>query len=150
MKKKLWARCLLGAPIGLAISTAITIVISLTVGDGRFYPCVPELVQEMGSEIGAVSLQALCSLLYGAAWGGASVIWDMERWSLLRQTLTHLVVCSAATFPIAYLMRWMPHSAWGAMAYFGIFAVIYAVIWLWQYAGMKRRIGEINARVGRK
>ena len=119
MKKKVILRCLLGAPIGLAISYLITVMISLAVADGSFYPVVPELIQDCGSEINAVLLQMVCSLLYGAAWAGASVIWEMESWSLLRMTVTHLAVCSLATFPIAYFMRWMAHDVSGILLYFG-------------------------------
>ena len=120
MKKEILKRCLLGAPLGLAISTIITIIISLTVGDGRYYAVVPSLAQDMGSEINAVILQAVLSMIYGAAWGGASVVWDAEGWSLLKMTVVHLAVTSLATFPIAYLARWMPHSATGILLYFGI------------------------------
>lgn len=56
-------RCLIGAPIGLALSTIITIAISLTVGDGRFYAVVSELIADCGTEINAVLLQTVCSLL---------------------------------------------------------------------------------------
>lgn len=146
MKKRVFLRCLLGAPLGLAISTLITIVISLTVGDGRFYPVVPELITDCGNEINAVLLQTVCSLLYGTAWAGASAVWDNERWSLLRQTITHLLVCSLATFPIAYLMRWMPHNIQGVLLYFGIFFGIYLVIWVTQYAILKGRVRQINDR----
>jgi hypothetical protein len=147
MKKKLIRKCLLGAPIGLAISTAITIVISLTVGDGNYYPVVPELISDCGNEINAVLIQAVFSLVYGAAWGGASVIWEQDNWSILRQTLTHLIVCSASFFPIAYLMRWMNHTVAGILLYFGIFFGIYLVIWLTQYSTIKKRIQQINKKV---
>lgn len=147
MRKKILLRCLIGAPIGLAISTLITIIISLTVGDGNYYPVVPELVSDCGDEMNAVLLQALLSLLYGAAWAGASVIWEMENWSILLQTVTHLVICSLATFPIAYFMRWMKHTASGILLYFGIFFAIYLIIWLSQYSSMKKRVEEINRKI---
>lgn len=147
MKKKLALRCLLGAPIGLAIGTVITILISLSAGDGRYYPVVPELIADCGTEIRAVVLQTVCLFLYGAAWAGASLIWEQDRWSLLRQTLTHLLVCSAATFPAAYFMRWMRHSTGGVLLYFGIFFAIYLLVWLSQYAAIKKRIGQLNRRV---
>ena len=147
MKKKILLRCLLGAPIGLALSTLITVVISLPVADGTFYPVVPELAAGFGSEMNAVLVQTLCSLLYGAAWAGASVVWDRESWSILRQTATHLIICSIATFPIAYFMRWMPHNVSGILLYFGIFLFIYAVIWLAQYSSMKKRVRQMNEKV---
>ena len=46
MKKKVIIRCLIGAPIGLALSTIITIAISLTLGDGHYYAVVPELIAD--------------------------------------------------------------------------------------------------------
>lgn len=150
MWKTVLKRCLLGAPLGLAIGTVITIVISLFAGDGRYYAVVPELITDCGSEINAVLLQSALSLVYGAAWAGASVIWQNERWSILKQTLTHLAICSAATFPIAYFARWMPHNAAGVALYFGIFIVIYAAIWLVQYSAVRKRVTEINRKLEQK
>jgi len=147
MKMKILKRCLLGVPVGLAISTAITIAISLALGDGAYYAVVPELTAVCGSEINAVVVQALFSMLYGAAWAGASVIWEIERWSLLRQTVSHLIVCSLATFPIAYFAWWMPHNGAGIALYFGIFFAVYLIIWLAQYAAMRKRLKQINERI---
>ncbi|MCR4962316.1 MAG: DUF3021 domain-containing protein [Firmicutes bacterium] len=147
MKKEILVRCLLGAPIGVALSTLITIIISFALGDGNYHAVVPQLTQDCGSEIWAVTLQTVCSLLYGAAWAGASAIWQMERWSLLQMTGLHLLICSAATFPVAYFMHWMHHSVSGVLLYFGIFLAIYAIIWLIQYAAVKRKIDAINRKM---
>ena len=149
MKKKVVIRCFIGAPVGLALSTMITIAISLTVGDGHYYAVVLELIADCGTEINAVLLQAVCSLLYGAAWAGASIIWETDNWSILRQTTTHLIVCSICTFPIAYFMRWMDHSILGIVSYFGIFSAIYFIIWLSQYMAVKKRVQQINSKVER-
>ena len=65
MKKRILCRALIGAPIGLAISTAITIFSSLIYGDGNYYPVVPALVEQCGNEINAVVAQMIavrCSL----------------------------------------------------------------------------------------
>lgn len=149
MKKEIIKRCLLGAPIGLAIGTIITILISLTVGDGKFYAVVPALITDMGSEINAVLLQTVLSMLYGAAWAGASVVWDAEGWSLLKMTLVHLVIASIATFPVAYFARWMPPTLVGILSYIGIFLVVYIGIWISQYSAMKKRVKEMNEKLQR-
>ena len=148
MKKKLLLLCGVGAALGVTLSLLITILISLTVGDGRFYAVVPELVADCGGELNAVILQTALSMLYGAAWAGAALIWKQEQWSLARQTVTHLLVCSLATFPVAWLCRWMRHDAAGAALYFGIFFAIYALIWLGQYLGIRRRVREMNREIG--
>lgn len=147
MKKNVLLRCLLGAPVGLAISTFITILISCIIGDGIFYPVVPQLVSDCGNELNAVLLQTVCSLLYGAAWAGASFIWKIENWSILKQTLSHLLICSFATFPIAYFMRWMPHNGPGILMYFGIFFAVYLFIWITQYFSYKKQLQKMNEKV---
>lgn len=147
MKKNVLIRCLWGAPLGLFISTAIAILISLCLGDGQFYPVPPALTADCGSELAAVIVQTLCSLLYGAAWAGASVIWKNERWSLTRQTVTHLLVCSLATFPTAYFLHWTERSATGVLSYFGIFLGVYAAVWLGQYLNIRLRVKALNEKV---
>ena len=133
--------------IGLAISTAITIFSSLIYGDGNYYPVVPALVEQCGNEINAVVAQMIASLLYGAVWAGASVIWEMDDWSLLRQTVTHLLAGSIATFPVAYLMYWMKHSIAGVVVYFAIFIGIYVGIWITLYSRAKREVTKLNEKV---
>lgn len=147
MKKMILRRCLAGAPIGLAISTAITIIISLNIGDGKYYAVTPELTADCGSEIMAVVVQALCSMLYGAAFSGASLVWNTD-WSLTKMTAVHFLICSAATFPTAYLMRWMEHSVGGVLLYFVQFVVIYVIIWIISYMATKRKIEAFNKKIG--
>ena len=147
MKKMILRRCLAGAPIGLAISTAITIIISLNIGDGKYYAVTPELTADCGSEIMAVVIQALCSMLYGAAFSGASLVWNTD-WSLTKMTAVHFLICSAATFPTAYLMRWMEHSVGGVLLYFVQFVVIYVIIWIISYMTTKRKIEAFNKKIG--
>lgn len=149
MKKKILCRSLLGMPIGIAISYVITVLISVIVGDGSYYPVVPALEMALGSEINSVLVQLLCSIVYGAVFAGASVIWDIEAWSILRMTITHLLVISIFLFPIAWVMMWIPHNFLGAVIYFAIFFGIYAIIWFFQYAAMKKRIHQLNEQLNR-
>ncbi len=150
MKKKIMLTCLIGALAGHFISSVITMTISLFAGDGQFYPVVPELIKACGSEINAVWIQFMCSCLYGAAWAGASFLWKIERWSLLRQTATHFLLCTTATFPIAYFMYWMPHSIGGILSYYALFLAIYWGIWTAEYSCMKREIGRMNERLDKR
>ena len=73
MKRKICLRCLMGAPIGLTISIAITFVISLCLGDGLYHAVTPDLAADVGGELRAVLLQFAFSLLYGAAFGQHNV-----------------------------------------------------------------------------
>ncbi len=147
MKKKVILRSLIGGPIGLCISYLITILISAAANHGEYYPTAPELTNAFGNELNAVIIQAVCSLLYGAVFAGASVIWETDNWSILKQTIVHCLIVSLTTLPIAYLLHWMPHHVWGILIYFGIFFGIYFSIWLTQYLSMKKKIRVLNTKV---
>ena len=112
-------------PIGLLICYFITLFISIGVGDGNFYPAPTELTNLCKSQLNAVIVQTIAGMIYGGMWGGASVIWEVDSWSLTRQTVTHLIVISVISFPIAYVMRWMPHNIYGILIYCAIFLFIY-------------------------
>lgn len=147
MKNKILFRGLLGAPVGVCITTLISIIISLIHNDGVFYAAVPEFVAVCENELEAVIIQTVCALLYGGIFGGASVIWDIESWSILRMTLTHLLIISLSTLPIAWIVRWMPHSVIGVVLYFLMFFGVYAVIWVSQYAAIKRQVKKMNEKI---
>ncbi len=144
MKKKLVLRSLLGFPIGVTIGYFTTICISLGLADGTYTPCVPELAAAMGSEINTVVLQAfLCGLL-GAGFAASSVIWEIENWGIIKQTGIYFAIISVIMLPIAYFTYWMEHSIAGVLRYFGIFVLIFSVIWVFQFGIGRRNVRKMN------
>jgi len=147
MKKKIMIRGLFGFPLGISIGYLITILISVIWGNGYYAPCVPELTVVMGSEINAVILQTfLCGIL-GTGFASASVIWDIENWSLVKQTGLYFLVVCIVMLPAAYLNHWMEHSVPGFLSYFGIFVLIFVVIWLIQFWIGKRIVKKMNTEL---
>ena len=49
--------------------------------------------------------------------------------------------------PIAYFMYWMEHSVTGFLSYFGIFILIFAVIWIVQFIIGKKNIKRMNEKL---
>lgn len=147
MIKKIILRGLSGFPLGLAIGYTFSILFSAIWGGGYYTPCMPALVEMVGSEIGAVIVQALLCGLLGAGCAGASVIWDIENWGLAKQTGIYFLLISVLMMPIAYITYWTEHSLKGIINYFGMFACNYAVIWLIQYAIIRHNIKKINANL---
>ena len=147
MKKQLVKRGLFGFPVGIAVGFVITLMISACVGDGSFYPVTPELIDSMGSELNAVALQiALCGLM-GTGFAMASLIWELDSWSLARQSGVYFALACMIMLPVAYIANWMEHSLGGFLAYVGIFVAIFLAVWLAQYLSWRRKIQKINARV---
>ena len=83
MKKKIIMRGLFGLPTGIAIGFVITLIISACIGNGSFYPVTPELIDTMGNELNAVILQTVLCAIMGVGFAAASVIWELDSWSLL-------------------------------------------------------------------
>ncbi|MGM9665637.1 MAG: DUF3021 domain-containing protein [Eubacteriales bacterium] len=147
MKKKLIFRGLLGFPLGVAIGFIITILISVFVGDGSFYPVTYELIESMGNELNAVILQtALCGIM-GLGFSMASLIWENDSWSLAKQSGIYFAIACVLMFPIAYVTNWMKHSIGGVLAYVGVFVAIFCVAWIIQYLVWKRKIKKMNSYI---
>ncbi len=144
MKKKMILRGILGFPVGITIGYFITIFISLGWGNGEYVPCVPDLIAVMGSEINAVLFQALLCGLLGTGFAACSVIWEMDHWSLVKQTGIYFLMISVIMLPIAYFSYWMEHSAAGFFQYAGIFVLIFAFFWAVQWAIGKRNVRKMN------
>ncbi len=147
MKKNMIQRGLLGFPIGIAIGFVITVIISTCVGDGSFHPVTPELLATTGNELNAVVLQTALSGIMGTGFAMASVIWDIDSWSLAKQSGIYFAIACVIMFPISYIANWMHHSTVGILSYVGIFIAIFIFVWLIQYFVWKSKIKKINAGV---
>ena len=147
MKKKALLRGALGVPLGMALGYLITIVISLGWGQGRYVACMPELTALAGSEAGAVAIQAVLCGVLGAVFAVCSLIWEMERWSLFKQSAVYFSATALAMLPVAWVCGWMEHSAGGVALYTGVFVGIFAAAWAAQYLMLRAKIRRLNRRV---
>ena len=149
MKKKVILRGLFGLPVGIAIGFVITLLISICIGDGAFYPVTPELLQTTGNQLNAVILQTVLCAIMGVGFAAASVIWELGSWSLAKQSGVYFMIISVVMLPIAYVTNWMKHTILGVLSYVAIFAAIFVVVWLSQYLLWKRKIKKMNALVSK-
>lgn len=144
MKRKIISRGLLGIPIGIAIGYVISIIASLIWANGYYSPCSPELIASMENEIHAVVVQTLLCGLLGAGFAAASVIWEIEHWSLLKQSGIYFLIASFLLFPISYFLHWMERSILGFLIYLVIFLLLFIAIFAMQYLIWKYNVKKMN------
>ncbi len=144
MKKEVIKRGLLGIPLGIAISHIISIIVSVSFGQGHYAATAPRLIASMNGELPAVIIQAVFAGVLGAAMAASSVIWEIDEWSLAKRTLIYFVIIATVNLPIAYFMGWMEQSLKGIAVYFSIFVIIFLVIWVVQYLSWKAKIKRMN------
>ena len=147
MKKEFARRVFVGLLGGIVISYLITIGISIAIGDGSYYPCVPSLIERFGNELTAIIMQTALSAVLGAGFAGSSIIWEMDEWSLLKQTSIYFGIVSVLMMTIAYICEWMEHSVKGILSYFGIFVAIFIAVWIVQYLIWKVRVSRIKEKI---
>ena len=144
MKNRIIKLALIGFPIGIVIGFVITLIISACIGDGFYYPVTPEFISLMGNELNAVILQTVLCGIMGSGFAMASVIWELDSWSLAKQSGIYFLIACIIMFPIAYITNWMKHSIAGVLSYVCIFIVIFVVVWITQYLSWKRKIKRMN------
>jgi hypothetical protein len=87
--------------------------------------------------------QFLLSSLVGFYCMGISVIFSVEEWSLLRQTITHSIAM-LVYFPIAVYAGWMPQTLIGKIAFVINYLVIYLIIWFSFKNYWRKKAKELN------
>lgn len=130
----------------MLINQIVGIVRSLAAADGRYSPVTPAFEARFPSATVAVIVQLVLIGLVGATFAAASVIFEIERWSFVRQGLVHLAVTSAVTIPVC-LYCWKPESASGACVLVGSWLFTYVVTWLIQYLIYRHNIRVLNEKI---
>ena len=90
----------------------------------------------------------LCAIM-GAGFAAASIIWELDSWSLAKQSGIYFMIISVIMLPIAYFTNWMKHTVLGVLSYVAIFVAIFVVVWLSQYLLWKRKIKQMNTLVSK-
>ena len=142
--KKIVSRGLYSFPIGISCSVGISLFLSLLFGEGKYYPFAASLVFFTGSEVKAMLMQTILSGILGSVFGGMSFIWEIERWSILKQTAVYFLSVSIPMMGISYLLYWMEHSLNGFLLYFLIFVMVFFVVWLFNFAIYWFKVRRIN------
>ena len=144
LKKEAVKRAIMGFMYGVFIGQTILILESLMARDGNFYPVAASLVELAGTKIGAVIIQYFLTGLIGTTFAATTVIFEMDSWSLLRQTILHFIITSIVMYIAGFLCGWFPHKLSSTLIWFGIFIVIYVIFWISFSSYYKNKVKKMN------
>lgn len=130
--KEVLKRGMLGILIGAFINQVIFSIIAVNTG----------INGDITAKI--VVDQFLISAILGFFMAAESVIFSIETWSTLKQTIVHFIVMSIVFFPISIVGKWMPENVVGKIVYVIIFVLIYVVIWVSYRIYWNKKIRELN------
>ena len=144
IKKALVKRAVLGFIYGVFIGQTILIIESLFMRDGNFYAVSNSLLELAGSKIAAVIIQYFLTGLIGTTFAATTVIFEMDSWSLLRQSITHFIITSIVMYVAGFLCGWFPHTLVSTLIWFGVFVVVYLIFWICFSLYYKNKVKKIN------
>lgn len=65
-----------------------------------------------------------------AAVGGSSVIYQIDRWSLFRQSIVHFAIMTVTVLPALFFSGWFPvGTPGGVVLVIGLFLLVGLVLW---------------------
>ena len=144
IKKAVAKRAVLGFIYGVFIGQTILILESLMMRDGNFYAVSSSLLELVGTKITAVIIQYFLTGIIGLTFASTTVIFEMDEWSLLRQTIIHFIITSIVMYIAGFLCGWFPHTVVSTLVWFGVFVVVYLIFWICFSLYYKNKVKKMN------
>ncbi|PFF27566.1 hypothetical protein CN327_29190 [Bacillus cereus] len=147
--KNLINRVFGGFVIGVIIGQVVQILISLKLGHGEYISVVDHFRSFFVSEMTAVIVQIMLTGIIGVTFATSSLVFEIAKWSLLKQYIVHFCITALVWVPIVTLL-WMPKTFISTMIFFISFLGTYVITWVIQYIISKNDIKRINAAIQSK
>lgn len=145
-KQKFLLLFAVGFLLGAILCTVITMILaSHYANGGEIAFCVPSFVKQVGNASLALVIQAVVSGIYGGLVIGATVAYDVEKWSVLKSTAVHCVITLVLYYTTGFLLHWFAITdIVEILIMLGVFVVVYTSIWLINYIRYKSDIKKFN------
>lgn len=103
------------------------------------------MFQNSDISIGQVWVNMLGNMVLGLYFGTASLIFEIEKWSFLKQLVVHFIVSVLLWFLVAiFIVGWISFTPLSILISFGIFIGIYLIFWICFIAYYKKIEIELN------
>jgi len=143
----MWKKSLMRGLVSYCISVTITLFIyALLVLCGSPSVCIPAFVDRAGGELISALLQPLLIGLIGFAFGAGSVLFEIEKWSFMKQGAAHLAVTAAVWIPVE-LACFSPITPPILMSFTLSAAATYAITWIIQYFVWRAQVRRLNEKI---
>ncbi|EGP5098990.1 MAG: DUF3021 domain-containing protein [Lactococcus lactis] len=136
-----------GAFIGVGIGFTLNLIFSII--NGEYYPGVPSFLEKYDSTLMAVTVQTLIYMLLGIIQAFSTDIMNNQKRSLLSNTIIHFSIIFLPLLVVAYILHW-GRDLLGLLSVGFSILVVYFIIWIVSYLGIKSQIDKINQSISKK
>lgn len=148
MKQSLVRKAVIRGSISFCTTGMLNVIIMLItcfIQSNRDYvPMLEEFWKRFPSQSVAVLVEILLVGVIGAAFGACSVIFELERWSFLRQGIVHFIMTTIVWLPISVFI-WAVYIYPAAIVSMTVsYSFTYAITWISNAVRLKKMVKEIN------
>ena len=80
----------------------------------------------------------------GAITMGTTVVYDIEKWSLLRATVTHFLIVMGVMLLACFVLKWFEPGSAAFRIMLAAEAIGYLIVWLILYQCYKAKVRKLN------
>lgn len=129
------------------INVLIALIMVAIVNNPDFVPLVPDYADRFESEIVALLLQIVLIGLTSAVFGAGSVILEIERWSLLKQSVIYYILTATVWIPVSIICWRIDKYTIAFISTICSYTISYIITWIVQYNLCKKSIAKINQKL---
>lgn len=146
----MWKKSLLRGVFSYCTSVTVTLLVSLiALLCGAPHMCTEEFIARVGGGLPATLLQPLLIGLIGFAFGAGSVLFQLEKWSFLKQGAVHFALTAAVWIAVELACFW-PVTPPVVISFSVSVGGTYAITWGVQYFVWRSRVRALNEQIHRK
>lgn len=123
--------------LGILISISLTVITLLTILSFEGYTSIT-------LDIGLLTKYFTSSVIIGFVAFVSSVLFDLEKWSLITRTLVHFII---TYIPIIHFIKyagWVPSPTLYQAEFLGLYALFYILHFFWYVTKNKTDVAYLN------
>lgn len=133
-----------GIPLGITIGFVISLFFSSLYQTNNYSPSTPSFMAQFPSPLTATIVSGLLWALIGVVFSLTSLLFQVDSWSITRQTVSHFLLSYLGFTPLAIICGWFPTSISWLALFTLIYLVIYTIIWFISMAVARAEVRRLN------
>lgn len=131
----------------IAINVILSIIIMAAVNKPDFIPILPDFAARFDSGTMALLVQWILIGISSAAFGFWSIIMELERISLLLQSVLYFILTAMVWIPVSILCWDLGENSFSFITIVTSYLVSYVITWIIQYRNCKDSVNQINKKL---
>lgn len=147
MIKKAMTRAINSFFYSIGVNVVIVAILMAVVKKPGFVPVHPDFAAKFSSGLEAVITQCILIGLTSAAFGGWSILLEMERLSLLLQSVLYFIVTAMVWIPVSIYCWNLGENLYSYITIVTSYLISYIVTWMIQFRLCRHNVEAINRKI---